>query len=278
MDELRVTTCMAPGMDEFCRDVTQYLAACLGHSFQFVVDLSWPERYWQLDAGIIQIGWICGAPYVVRRRQQTLALLAAPVWRGAPYADRPVYFSDIIVHETNPAEQFIDLRGQRWVYNEAGSLSGYHVLRAHLATLGEGQPFFAESIEAGYHWRALEMIRTGQADVAAIDTTVFAQIAEEQPTLVASVRSLGRLGPNPAPPWVIQTTVSVAIRHEIRRLLLAMAEDEAGAALLAASPIARFARVDDADYDSVAAMLTQSASLELASLRQLIRSAPLATI
>ena len=261
MERLRMTTCMAPGMDGFCRQLTEYVASRLGRAIEFVIDLDWTERYRQLDAGAIQVAWICGAPYVVRRPQGQIALLAAPVWRGEHYGNQPVYHSDIMVHRDHPAQHFNDLRGLRWAYNEPGSLSGYHVMRAHLARLGEGLAFFSAAIEAGYHRWALQMLVAGEADVAAIDTTVFEQIIQEQPALNGIVRALGRLGPNPAPPWVIRTEVPMALRAEMSTILATMADDVVGAGLLAASPLARFARVDDADYAAAATMVGQSASL-----------------
>lgn len=261
MEPLRMTTCMAPGMDEFCRQLSDYLATRLGRAIEFVINLDWTERYRQLDAGAIQLAWICGAPYVVRRPHGRIALVAAPVWRGDHYGDQPVYHSDIMVHRDQPAQHFGALRGQRWAYNEPGSLSGYHIMRAHLARLGEGLAFFSEAIEAGYHRRALQMLATGEADVAAIDTTVFEQIVQEQPAWRNRVRSLGRLGPNPAPPWVIRTEVPIALRAEMTAMLTTMADDAMGAALLAASPLARFARVNDADYDFAERMVSQSAAL-----------------
>ncbi|MCE7982864.1 MAG: phosphate ABC transporter substrate-binding protein [Caldilinea sp. CFX5] len=261
MERLRMTTCMAPGMDGFCRQLTDYVASRLGRAIEFVIDLDWTERYRQLDAGAIQIAWICGAPYVVRRPQGQVALLAAPVWRGEHYGDQPVYYSDMMVRRDHPAQHFGALRGQRWAYNEPGSLSGYHVMRAHLARLGEGLAFFSQAIEAGYHRRALQMLVAGEADVAAIDTTVFEQITQEQPALIGAVRALGRLGPNPAPPWVIRTEVPLALRQAITAIFSTMAAEQTGAALLAASPVARFARVADTDYDPAQTMVTLSAAL-----------------
>jgi phosphonate transport system substrate-binding protein len=261
MDRLRMTTCMAPGMDDFCRQLTTYVASRLGQTIDFVIDIDWTERYRQLDEGTIHIAWICGAPYVVRRPQGQITLLAAPVWRGDHYGDRPVYHSDIMVHRDHPAQTFGQVRGQRWAYNEPGSLSGYHVMRAHLARLGEELTFFSQAIEAGYHRRALQMLATGEADVAAIDTTVFEQIVKEQPTLRDAVRSLGRLGPNPAPPWVIRTEVPVALREVLTAIFTTMTKDTTGAALLAASPLTRFAQVDDTDYDPAATMVTHSVGL-----------------
>jgi phosphonate transport system substrate-binding protein len=261
MERLRMTTCMAPGMDDFCRQLTAYVASRLGQAIDFVIDVDWTERYRQLDVGAIQIAWICGAPYVVRRPYGQLALLAAPVWRGDHYGDQPVYHSDLMVRRDHPAQNFAQLRGQRWAYNEPGSLSGYHVMRAHLARLDEGLAFFSEAIEAGYHRRALQMLAAGEADVAAIDTTVFEQIIAVQPALRDTVRSLGRLGPNPAPPWVIHTEVPSVLRQAITTIFTTMADDATGAALLAAAPIARFARVDDTDYAPAATMVSQSEAL-----------------
>jgi phosphonate transport system substrate-binding protein len=66
-----------------------------------------------LDAGEIDVGWICGLPYTVRANQldAQLELFAAPVMVGARYEARPFYFSDVIVPADSPYPQCLDLRG-----------------------------------------------------------------------------------------------------------------------------------------------------------------------
>lgn len=72
--------------------------------------MPWQERERQLYAGEIHAAWICGLPYVLRAdvADWPLELLAAPVIADARYGDRPIYFSDIVVHRDSLAFGFED--------------------------------------------------------------------------------------------------------------------------------------------------------------------------
>jgi phosphonate transport system substrate-binding protein len=263
MDLLRATSCMAPTMDPFFQAVIHYVAQTSGIAIEIVNDIPWPARYQQLDGGEIQIAWICGAPYCVRSSQPPVWLepLAAPVWRTPRYSNQPVYYSQVVVPVESPIQDFAELRGKRWVYNEPDSLSGYHIMRAHLAQLGEGAGFFRRAIAAGSHQCALQMVADRQADVAAIDSTVFEQVMDDQPELAAAVRTITWLGPSPIPPWVIRLDVAESLRQAVGSLLLLMAQDTHGATVLAPTPIARFASVTQESYQPVARLVAQSLAL-----------------
>ena len=273
-ETLRVTSCMAPNCDYMAQAVVTYLAEALAMPVSWVADLPWEERLAALDRGEIDVGWICGAPYIQRATapQPTVELLAAPVWRGEPYADRPVYYSAVVVGAAAPYQQWADLRGTTWGYNEPNSLSGYHVLTHHLATLGERVGYFGCSVAVGSHQRALQLIARGELDVAVIDTTVLAQALVDEPALATQLRTLLLLGPNPMPPWVVSTRVPMALRERLRKGLLAMGESEAGRLHLSATPIARFAAVAQAAYLPIAEMINLAQDLQPA--RQAVVLAP----
>jgi phosphonate transport system substrate-binding protein len=98
---LSFTTCQAPIAEELCHDVAAYIGQHLELPTTCRTDLSWQERQRLLDSGAIDIGWICGAPYVRRRAAEVpLELLAAPVPLHPRYGGQPIYFSDVVVrHE-----------------------------------------------------------------------------------------------------------------------------------------------------------------------------------
>lgn len=261
---LRVTSCMAPNSDYVVRTVATYLGEVLALPVTWVADLPWAQRYQALDAGEIDLAWICGAPYIQRatQPQPTVELLAAPVWRGEPYADRPVYYSAVVVQAAAPYQQWADLRGTTWGYNEPNSFSGYHVVAHHLAQLGERNGYFGRSVAVGNHQRALTLVAQGELDSAAIDSTVLAQALIDEPALATQLRTLLLLGPNPMPPWVVSTRVPMALREDLRKGLLAMGKSEAGRLHLSATPIARFAAVAQAAYLPIAAMIGLTQELQ----------------
>jgi phosphonate transport system substrate-binding protein len=220
------------------------VAACLGARYRD--DVPWPERQAMLYRGEAQLGYLCGLPYVVR--PEGLEPVAAPVMAGERYAGRPVYFSDVVVQADSPYRTLADLGGRRWAYNEPGSHSGYGLTRYELARRGFPAPFFGEVMEAGAHQVALAWVKAGQADAAAIDSTVLE--LEDR----AGLRVLEAWGPSPIPPFVVSTVLPPAQREQIGQALAALHETPEGRAALALGGVTRFVRATDADYEPIRRM------------------------
>jgi phosphonate transport system substrate-binding protein len=264
-DSLRFTSLQAENADHIVSGITDYLAARLGISIEPILEIPWQQREALLDEGQIQVAWICGLPYVcrVRRADPQIELLAAPVMRGARYGDRPVYFSDVVVRQDSGFRTFADLRGATWAYNDPGSHSGYYVVRYHLALLGEEFGYFSRVIESGAHQVSLQMILDGHIDASAIDSTVLEEEYRRQPALRSRLRTLETLGPSPMPPWVLQKSLPRGLRRSLRDSLLGMHRDPAGEAILAKGHVARFAQVQDSDYDAIREMERLASSAKL---------------
>lgn len=264
MHPLTLTMCQAPNAEPTCRAIAHTLGQRLGQPVRFVDDIPWPERLAGLESGEIDIGWVCGAYYVdwADRPDPTIELLAAPVMLGDRYADRPVYFSDVVVAAASPYRRFDDLRRARWAFNEPGSHSGHGVVRYHLATVGETWDYFACALASGAHQRSLQMILAGEIDASAIDSTVLETELRQQPDLAARIRVIAALGPSPIPPWIIQRRLPAELRDQLRRLFATMHHDPAGRALLSAGQMARFATVSDRDYDEIRRMRRLAEAIE----------------
>jgi phosphonate transport system substrate-binding protein len=246
-------------------EIAAYAERRLGLPTEFVDQIPWQQREERFDRGEIQVCWICGAPYVQKADQPDLPieLLAAPVMRGDRYQNRPIYFSDVVVRRDSPFQQFTDLRGCRWAYNEPRSHSGYFLTRYHLAMLEETRGFFGSVVESGAHQTSLQQVLSGKVDASAIDSTVLEHALREDPSLHRQIRVIDTLGPSPAPPWLVSTTVSAALRARLRSLLVQMADDLEGAAILERGGLARFVLVGDRDYDPIRHMLQIAAAVSL---------------
>jgi len=256
MQLIRATSIQSENADFICQRITGYLAARLGIDAEFVNQIPWQERERLLDAGEIQLGWMCGLPYVRKagRAGAGIELVAAPVMRHPRYGGRPIYFSDVIVRRDSRYAAFADLRGAAWAYNEPNSQSGYNITRYHLARLGQTQGYFGRVVEAGSHLKAVEMVLAHQVDASAIDSTVLELELEKRPELGEQLRIVETLGPSPIPPWVATRSVPPGLRDAIRRVFWEMHEDAEGQALLAAGQMARMAPVQDGDYDPIREM------------------------
>ena len=72
---------MAPNMEFVCVEVGKYLSDNLSLPVETVLDITWQERERRLDAGQIDLCWICGLPYVWKadRKPSQVEVLVAPV-------------------------------------------------------------------------------------------------------------------------------------------------------------------------------------------------------
>lgn len=255
-EPLRFTSIQSPNADYICRAITRYAAAELGVPAEFVDDISWQQREQRLDEGRIQVGWICGLPYVWKAAQDKppVQLLAAPVMQHPRYQKRPIYFSDVVVRADCRYLAFGDLRGACWAYNEPHSHSGYNVTRYHLATLGATAGYFGQVVEAGSHLRALSMVLDGRVDASAIDSTVLELELQSHPELQGQIRIVETLGPSPIPPWVVSSSVSPHLREAIRQVFLQMHRHPRGQRILSDGQMERFVKVEDSDYDAIREM------------------------
>lgn len=263
MQPIKITTCQAPNADFVCQAIAHYVARKLDIATEFINDIPWQAREKLFDAGEIQVSWLCGLPYVWKADQDDphLELLAAPVMDKPRYQNRPIYFSDVVVHQDSEFYSFADLRGASWAYNEPHSQSGYNITRYHLATLGHKSGYFGQVVEAGAHQVALGMVLNRQIEASAIDSTVLELELQHHPELGQRLRIIDTWGPSPIPPWVILKGVPQDIRHAIRVLLLQMYQDPQGRAILASGQMARFVQVEDRDYDPIRQMAQIAASV-----------------
>jgi phosphonate transport system substrate-binding protein len=254
MNPLRFVTFLAPNVLPAYRGIAHYISQQLRHPVDFLVADSHAE-FTQLAP---DVAFICGLPYILMRRQPLppVELLAAPVLQGARYQDRPIYFSDVIVHTGSPYQSFADLRGASWAYNEQVSQSGYGITRHHLMQMGETNGFFGRVVNAGWHQKAIEMVIERTIDATAIDSQVLAIALRDNPSLQQHLRIIDVLGPSTIQPVVNRPTLNPALRADLQHLFLTLHQTPVGQSILDQGLFARFTAVQDSDYDDLRQMLS----------------------
>ena len=258
---LRFASCMAPSADPVFREIADYLGQQLGMPVEVVDGVPWPERERLLDAGEIDLCWICGLPYVEKAdRGRAIELCVAPVMQGPRYQNLPICFSDVVVRNGSGYTSFADLRGATWAYNEPRSHSGFNIVCCYLAEQGETLRYFSRVVEAGAHQAALRMVLSGSVSAAAIDSTVLDAEVKRFPGLKGTFDVIHTFGPSPAPPWVLSKRLPAELRQKLRRCLTGMARHAEGAAILADWGIAELRPVEDSAYDPVRAMARTAAA------------------
>lgn len=253
MDRLRFGTFLAPNIMPVYRAVTEEVGRRLGIHTELVVETD----YEACARDENEVCFVCSLPYVEFERQGVAPAvpIAAPVLEGERYGDKPIYFSDVIVHRDSPCDSFLDLRGRSWAFNEPLSHSGYGITRYHLVELGETHGFFGDVIEAGLHEESIRMVAEREVDASAIDSQVLAVAMRDDPSLARSLRVIEALGPSTIQPVAVSKRVPLDLRDEIRRVLTTMHEEPAVRERLALGLVKRFVPVGPSSYDDIRAML-----------------------
>jgi ABC-type phosphate/phosphonate transport system substrate-binding protein len=153
-------------------------------------------------------------------------LVATPRY-AVPGCDGATYRSAIVVREDDPAETLADMRDRRCAINERSSNSGMNLLRASIACFADGTRFFESIVVSGSHRRSVQMIASGEADVAAVDCVSLAHFRRLYPTSVAPLRILGWTPPSPSLPFITATATNETMLKTLRSSLHAVISDRA---------------------------------------------------
>jgi phosphonate transport system substrate-binding protein len=254
MAELRVITYLAPSLPiELYELLCRYLERRLGVSTSLVSEPARsgpPPADNPFSRGEVDVGFMCAPCFLglAEMRPSPVELLgAAPVYDDPRCGGRPVYFSDVVVRRASGLRSFADLRGKRWGFNDALSLSGYHALFRHLAALGLERSFLGEACAVGSHLRALDAVAGGEIAFAAIDSCTLAAERARRPKLIQRLHVVESIGPHPVQPVVVRAALPGALKNDLAAALLATSEDPI-AEPLRAFQILRFVPVTARDY------------------------------
>jgi ABC-type phosphate/phosphonate transport system substrate-binding protein len=119
-----------------------------------------------------------------------------------------------------------DFRGRRCAINELDSNSGMNLLRAAVAPLATDCRFFGSVVLSGSHLRSVEMVASGEADVAAIDCVSFAHFQRFYPSVVDQLRILSWTPSCPSLPFITARSASNATVRMLRSALADVFDDD----------------------------------------------------
>lgn len=189
----------------------------------------------------------CGLPLSTTLRDDAI-LLGTPHY-AAPGCKGPLYSSVLVAREDDPAQEPSALRGRRAVVNDWGSHSGCSQLFGTVAP-GERRDGVFESVRvSGSHLRSLAWVRSGEADVAAIDCVTFALASRDRPETVEGLRIVGRSTLAPGLPFIASNRWPPAVVDALRESLAAVIEDPDLADIRATLLISGFSLLPREAYD-----------------------------
>jgi len=194
----------------------------------------------------------CGYPLATSLGER-VRVVATPRY-GAPGCDGALYRSAVVVRASDPARHLADLRGRRAAVNDLASNSGMNVLRAEIAPLAQGAPFFDAVTITGAHAASVEAVAAGEADVAAIDGVTWAHLQRLRPSATKALRVLGWTRATPGLPLIAAATIDAAHLAALRQALVEVAHDPELAATRAALRLEGFEILPEGAYAAIRAL------------------------
>jgi phosphonate transport system substrate-binding protein len=192
--------------------------------------------------GRADIGFVCAPSFRWLRARSAVELLPLPVPLDQRAAGRPVYFADVVVRSSSQAQRLDQLRGATWSYNDRNSKSGWFSM---LERTG-GEEFFGRLVHAGSHLRSLDLVLSGAADAAAIDSNTLRLEMQRNPSVRDGLRVIESWGPFPIQPVIIRSAVEAGMKEKVAQALLTMHERRGDE--LAGMGVERFARGEESAY------------------------------
>jgi phosphonate transport system substrate-binding protein len=177
-----------------------------------------------------------------------MRLLAVPLYR-----DAPLYQSYLIVaSEDRSTSGIIDLAGKVFAYSDPDSNSGF--LAPQVALIGAGRDprrFFGRTFFSWTHRDVVLAVAEGVADGGSVDGYVWDTLEMHHPDLTARTRVVARSQEFGFPPFVTPRTLPIEDFEAIQRVMLDMADDPAGLALLRDLNLDGFVAGESALFDGI---------------------------
>jgi phosphonate transport system substrate-binding protein len=235
------------GTIESYSDLLEYIAVKLDRPVELVQRGNYAEINDLLEAGQVDVAFVCTGAYIAGERDFGMQILVAPEVKG-----EAAYHSWLIVPAGSPARSMADLRGKTFAFTDPLSHTGRYYPTFLVQQLGETpESFFGRVFYTYSHDAAIEAVANNLADGAAVDHLIYLYLLERKPDLERHVQIIHRSPPFGIPPVVVNPEARPQLKAELLELFLGMADDPQGKAALQVLDIDRFISLDDSAYDSV---------------------------
>jgi len=189
----------------------------------------------------------CGYP-LTHRLAGKVRLLGAPCYT-APGCDGALYRSLYVVHADCRAESLSGILPCRVAINGRDSYSGWRALCKSIEGTGLAGAPFTEIIVSGGHANSIDLVRQGDADLAAIDCISHALIGDVEPERLAGTRVVDQSLPAPGLPYITRVGWDKGQAAAMVKAIEKAFEDPALEDARRALRLAAFRPVPLADYE-----------------------------
>lgn len=178
-----------------------------------------------------------------------------PLARPVNLDGSSTYHGHVFVRKDSGLRKAADLRGKRMAFVDRATTAGYVFPLAWLREQGirirGPEKFFSEFYFTGSHDAAIVAVLEGKADVGAAKHSVFDRLRREDPRVDRDLVVLANSPPVPSNGLCVRADLEPDLREALRRALLDLERDPAGAAVLAQFGALRFVETSAEDYRPV---------------------------
>ena len=224
------------GTVESYAELAEYLGERLGRPAELVQRRTYAEVNALIDAGEVDLAFVCTSAYVRGRASGSMDLLVVPEIEGSQ-----VYHSSVIVPASSPARSMGDLRGAVFAFTDPMSLTGRWYASSVVLGLGSTpKTFFSDIVYTYSHDDAVSAVAAGVVDGAGVDDLVLQHMIDKDPSLESQIRVIDSSPDYGIPPVVVPVTTPASLRDVFTDVLLGLESDPAGQRILAALGVDRF--------------------------------------
>ncbi len=234
------------------QDLVRLVGEEMGLESHLVLRSSYAQVREALEAGTVDVAFVCTGTYVHARDRGRVELLAQPEFR-----EGLSYRSLLLVPRGSSIQGPDDLRGVTMAFSDPESNTGCLVPQAELLRRGH-QPtqFLGRIVFTGSHDRSVEAVASGMVDAAAIDALVFQSMLEGDPTLAERVRIAWQSEVFGPPPLVVPTALDPEFKRRLQQVILSLHQKPVARAVLGELGIVRFVKPREEEYESAYQLFT----------------------
>jgi ABC-type phosphate/phosphonate transport system substrate-binding protein len=210
---LQATTLLGDNTVPILHDLLAALRS-RGLDVNFDDELPADERESSARSGAMDLVFACGLLTVQMQRDGApLEVVGVPLFPGER---EPVYRSVVVVRQESPIRSVDAAMAGRLAVNEYGSWSGWRAWEHHVAEYGHHAEEHPTHVMSGGHVHSMSLVRSGVADVAAIDSSIWNAAADADR---AGLVVIDETQDWPAPPLSIVATMSSEVRVVVAEVI-----------------------------------------------------------
>lgn len=227
-----------------------YLEARLKRPVEFVQRDRYRDTMDLLQQQKVEFAWLCDYPYVMLKNEVRLLSVAVNNYK-------PTYRSYLIVPTRDTqTRSVLDLKGSVFAYADPYSNTGYLVPRFEIKSSGaDPATFFKRTFFTWSHRKVIDAVAAGLVQGASVDSYVWESLSRVRPDITAKTRIAWKSEEYGFPPMVAHRNVPEADFKRMQDILLGMADEPQGRAMLERLNLNGFITGSPKLYDRVAEMM-----------------------